>query len=133
MNSPKGLSATLRLVADNLTVAANDLARVLNSVASALEPAAPAQPRDSPPPGAARTVPRSPASTAKSARSATKVTDRAVRAAMDDLGPATGAQIAAHINQAAGRRVADGRTIRAHAQRLGARVVVRRGERLYRL
>jgi hypothetical protein len=132
MNGTKGLSATLRLVADNLTVAANDLAKVLNSVASALEPAAP-QRRDSPQPGAARTVRRSPASTAKRTRSATKVTDRAVRAAMDDLGPATGAQIAAHLNSAAGRRVADGRTIRAHAQRLGARVVVRRGERLYRL
>jgi len=49
------------------------------------------------------------------------------------LGPATSAQIADHINQAAGRRVVDGRAIRGHAQRLGARVAMRRGQRLYRL
>jgi hypothetical protein len=52
---------------------------------------------------------------------------------MAELGPATSTQIADHINQAAGRRVIDGRVIRGHARRLGARVVVRRGERLYRL
>jgi hypothetical protein len=141
MNDRKTLQAAIRAVAANLTNAAEDVARVLNSVAASLETSAaedgeasaPAprpkpggQPRRSAPAGAAKTR-------AKRAAPAGPVTDRTVAAAMAELGPATSAQIAEHINQAAGRRVVDGRAIRGHARRLGARVVVRRGERLYRL
>jgi hypothetical protein len=132
VNGPKSLPATLRVLADNLSTAANDLARVLKSVATALEPAASGK-TDSRPPGPPRTARRSPATPGKRTHSPAQAADRTVRAAMLELGPATSAQIAAHINQAAGRRVIDGRTIRGHAQRLGARVVTRRGQRLYRL
>jgi hypothetical protein len=132
VNGTKGLPAALRAVAGNLNSAANDLARVLNSVASALESGA-SHSTASPPPARGRTVRRPRTTPGKRAPSPAPVTDRTVRAAMQELGPATSAQIAEHINQAAGRRVVDGRTVRAHAQRLGARTLTRRGQRLYRL
>jgi hypothetical protein len=141
MNDRKALQSAIRVVAENLTNAANDLARVLNSIASALETSAPddgAASAPAPEPRATRRAKRTaPAATtkarAKRTASSAPVTDRTVAAAMAQLGPATSTQIADHINQAAGRRVVDGRVIRGHARRLGARVVVRRGERLYRL
>ncbi len=119
-------------MADNLNGAAHDLARVLNSIASALEPAAaePSRPRRR---AASRRARRPPASPPTQGSAPAPVTDRTVRAAMLELGPATSAQIAAHINQTAGHRVVDGRSIGSRAQRLGARVVTRRGQRLYRL
>jgi hypothetical protein len=141
MNDRKALQSAIRVVAENLTNAANDLARVLNSIASSLETSAPEggeasapasrpkatrQPRSAAPAGATKTR-------AKRTASPAPVTDRTVAAAMAELGPATSTQIAEHINEAAGRHVIDGRVIRGHARRLGARVVVRRGERLYRL
>jgi hypothetical protein len=135
VNSRKGLPATLRVVADNLNNVVSELTKLINSVASSLE-ASNAQ-RD----GSQRSKPAGKASTARkpSARGAESgsptgpVTDETVRAAMEQLGPATSATIAAHINTAAGSTVIDGRRIRGHARRLGARVVIRRGERLYRL
>ena len=141
MNDRKALQSAIRVVAENLTNAANDLARVLNSIASAIETSAPEDSATSAPAPrpratrqARRTAPVGRKKTAaKRATSSAAVTDRTVRAAMDELGPATSTQIADHINKAAGRRVIDGRVIRGHARRLGARVVVRRGERLYRL
>jgi hypothetical protein len=132
VNGTKGLPATLRMVADNLSSAANDLVKVLNSVASALDPAE-SKSTDPPPPRTARKVRRSGGAAGKRATSRGPVTDRTVRAAMLELGPSTAAQIAAHINEGAGSQVVDGRAIRGHAQRLGARVVTRRGQRLYRL
>jgi hypothetical protein len=141
MNDRKALQSAIRVVAENLTNAANDLARVLNSIASALETSAPEEaaptspvPRPPATPRAGRAAPVGAKKTrAKRTASSAPVTDRTVAAAMAELGPATSTQIADHINQAAGRRVIDGRVIRGHARRLGARVVVRRGERLYRL
>lgn len=133
MNGAKGLPDVLRVMADNLNTAANDLARVLKSIATALEPAAPARRESPPPPRPARAARRSPSTRARRAPSPQAVTDATIRAAMLELGPATSAQIAAHINEAAGRRVVDGRTVPGHARRLGARVVMRRGQRLYRL
>lgn len=132
VNSTKGLPAALRVVADNLNSAANDLARVLNSLASALEPDA-SETADSPPAGTGGKVARARATSDKKTSLPTVVTDDEVRAAMLELGPATSAEIAAHLNQSAGRRVVDGRAIRGHARHLGARVVMRRGQRLYRL
>jgi hypothetical protein len=140
MNDRKALQSAIRVVAENLTNAANDLARVLNSIASAIETSAPEEAATTPPvprPGATPQPRRAAPAGAKKTRARTAppapVTDRTVAAAMAELGPATSTQIAEHINQAAGRRVIDGRVIRGHARRLGARVVVRRGERLYRL
>jgi hypothetical protein len=134
VNSPKGLPATVRVVADNLNNVVSELTKLINAVASSLE-ASNAQKDGSP-----RSKPARKASKARK-RSATNaaasptgpVTDEAVRAAMEQLGPATAAAIAAHINTVAGGTVIDGRRIRGHARRLGARVVMRRGERLYRL
>jgi hypothetical protein len=140
MNDRKALQSAIRVVAENLTNAANDLARVLNSIASSLETSAPddsAASAPAPRSKATRQAPRAAPAGARKTRakraSPAPVTDRTVAAAMAELGPATSTQIADHINQAAGRRVIDGRVIRGHARRLGARVVVRRGERLYRL
>jgi hypothetical protein len=135
VNSPKGLPATLRVVADNLNNVVTELTKLINSVASSLE-ASNAQ-KD----GSTRSKPARKASKARkpSADRAVAVsptgavTDETVRAAMEQLGPATSAAIAAHINTAAGSTVIDGRRIRGHARRLGARAVMRRGERLYRL
>jgi len=135
VNNPKGLPAALRVVADNLNNVVSELTKLINSVASSLE-ASNAE-KD----GSGRSTPGRKASKARtpSAKSAAAapstgpVTDETVRAAMQQLGPATSAAIAAHINTAAGGSVIDGRRIRGHARRLGARVVMRRGERLYRL
>ncbi|MDQ2960950.1 MAG: hypothetical protein M3R48_07875 [Candidatus Dormibacteraeota bacterium] len=141
MNTPQGLPAALRAMADNLSGVVSELTKVINSVASSLEAANAADeraPRSKPerkaPKGAkahraARktTTARAPSTTAAS------VSDETVRAAMEQLGAATSAQIAGHINAAAGSKVVDGRAIRAHAGRVGATVVMRRGQRLYRL
>jgi hypothetical protein len=135
MNGPKGLPATLRVVADNLNNVVSELTKLINSVASSLEAS---NARND---GSARSKPARRASKARkpSAKSAVAasptgpVTDETVRAAMEQLGPATSAAIAAQINTAAGSTVIDGRRIRGHARRLGATVVTRRGERLYRL
>jgi hypothetical protein len=135
MNGPKGLPATLRVVADNLNNVVSELTKLINSVASSLEAS---NARND---GSARSKPARKASNARkpSAKSAVAasptgpVTDETVRAAMEQLGPAASAAIAAHINTAAGSTVIDGRRIRGHARRLGATVVMRRGERLYRL
>jgi hypothetical protein len=135
VNSRKGLPATLRVVADNLNNVVSELTKLINSVASSLE-ASNAQ-RDgsqrSKPAGKASTARKPSAKGAESGSPIGPVTDETVRAAMEQLGPATSATIAAHINTAAGSTVIDGRRIRGHARRLGARVVMRRGERLYRL
>jgi hypothetical protein len=135
VNSPKGLPATLRVVADNLNNVVSELTKLINSVASSLE-ASNAQKDGSPRSKPARKASKARKPSAKSAESASPtgpVTDEIVGAAMEQLGPATSAAIAAHINAAAGSTVIDGRRIRGHARRLGAKVVMRRGERLYRL
>lgn len=132
MNSPKGLPATLRVVADNLNNVVSELTKLINSVASSLE-ASNAQKDGSPRSKPARKASKARKPSATSASPTGPVTDETVRAAMEQLGPATSAAIAAHINTAAGSTVIDGRRIRGHARRLGATVVMRRGERLYRL
>jgi hypothetical protein len=135
MNGPKGLPATLRVVADNLNNVVSELTKLINSVASSLE-ASNARNDGSPRSKPARKASKARKPSAKSTVAATPtgpVTDETVRAAMEQLGPATSAAIAAHINTAAASTVIDGRRIRGHARRLGARVVIRRGERLYRL
>lgn len=135
VNGPKGLPATLRVVADNLNNVVSELTKLINSVASSLE-ASNAQKDGSPRPKPAGKASKARKPSAKSAVAASPtggVTDETVRAAMEQLGPATSAAIAAHINTVAGSTVIDGRRIRGHARRLGARVVMRRGERLYRL
>jgi hypothetical protein len=135
VNSPKGLPATLRVVADNLNNVVSELTKLINSVASSLE-ASNAQKDGSPRSKSAGKASKARTPSAKSAAAASPtgpVTDEIVGAAMEQLGPATSAAIAAHINTAAGSTVIDGRRIRGHARRLGAKVVMRRGERLYRL
>lgn len=135
MNSPKGLPATLRVVADNVNNVVSELTKLINSVASSLE-ASNAQKDGSPRSKPARKASKARKTSVTNAAAAAPtgpVTDETVRAAMEQLGPATSAAIAAHINTAAGSTVIDGRRIRSHARRLGARVVMRRGERLYRL
>ena len=135
VNSPKGLPATLRVVADNVNNVVSELTKLINSVASSLE-ASNAQKDGSPRSKPARKASKARKTSVTNAAAAAPtgpVTDETVRAAMEQLGPATSAAIAAHINTAAGSTVIDGRRIRSHARRLGARVVMRRGERLYRL
>ena len=134
MKNSKGMPAALRVVADNLSHVVAELTKVIDSVAASLE-ASNAE-RD----GSRRSKPsRKTASPRKRAKAATgvspaePVTDATVRAAMQQLGPATSAAIAAHINAAAGAAVIDGRSIRGHARRVGATVEIRDGERLYRL
>lgn len=147
-----GLPSALRGFADDLNVAAARLAGVLTSLAGAIEAreggddpwndtgGAPAdRPSEGRAPAAAKRTARprararpAPASPAP-ARSADGVTTETVRAAIVAVGPATAAQIADHINSAAGRRVVDGRSIRGHARSAGARIVMRGGERCYRL
>jgi hypothetical protein len=148
--------SALREFADDLNAAAARLARVVTSIAEAIEaregedvsPASGSAPADAPARATRRKAAgrsasssstsrapaaKRPAGTRPGARTKGAATADTVRAAIEELGPATAAQIADHINQSAGRRVIDGRAVPGHARSAGARVVMRRGERLYRL